>query len=788
MGKPIMNTFSLVDFSIRRPKLILVVVLVATVAFMTQFPKIQIDTNPKNMLPADSEVRVWNNQVDAIFGLYQDMIVVGIVDSSGILNSATLSQIRDLTARIMSLPGVASRDVAGFTTIDNVTSNSDHVLKVAPLLSQNPASEQELAELRKTLFENPLFVDRLISRDGTTAAIYVPLEKNANGKQIADAIRAMVKNQGGHIRYYVAGDPVARDTFGAQMFRLMAFFSPIAGMIMFASIYLIFRSLALAMSMMAVAMVSIIWSMGLLIGLGFPVHIMSSMAPVFLMAIATDSIHIFNEFYFRHLETQDKELAVRQTMGAVGWPVKYTALATAVGFGVLLFMHIVPVKVFGGVIVFGTLVLRLLSFSFIPAVLTLLPAQKIAKIKQRQDELNLNSWLSRIAIVPISWPKTVAFACLVLLSISIFGMTKIVINNNQVEWFTRRSEVRTADEVLNKSLGGTALGYVVALSNQPSKIKTPEAMKYIESLQRWIEQVPRVGKTVSVADYVKRINTVLHDNDPAYDRIPDSPETIGQYLFLFGMSAKQSDLDNVVDYPFQKANIWVQLKTWDAQAMRDVIAAVNQYRQQHPTDLDFRPAGTAYFNVVWNNEVLWDMVKGFMLAIIAVYVILLISFRSFLWAFIGYIPLLFTIALIYGAIGFMGKDFDMPISVLSCLSLGMAVDFSIHFVSRFRQRMHETTLAKSDAAEDGIIAALKWTVARPGRGIIRNAVLFAAAFGVMLFAPLTPYITVGAFIVTMMLLSAAGTLVLLPALVILLRKRLFTVTTAQAAAYSFQNS
>jgi len=246
------------------------------------------------------------------------------------------------------------------------------------------------------------------------------------------------------------------------------------------------------------------------------------------------------------------------------------------------------------------------------------------------------------------------------------------------------------------------------------------------------------------------------------------------------MSAKPSDLDNVVDYSFQKANIWVQLKTWDAQAMRDVVKAVDEYKKTHSPPMEFKPAGIAYFNFVWNDEVLWDMVRGFILALIVVFVILIFNFRSVKWAIVGYTPLLFTILLIYGVVGFIGKDFDMPISVLSCLSLGMAVDFAIHFISRFKQRLTESSdlgvhsLGAPKALDSKLINdSLLWTAARPGKGIMRNAALFASAFSVMLFASLTPYITVGAFIVSMMMLSALMTIIYLPALITLLRGWLF---------------
>ncbi|MBI5641580.1 MAG: MMPL family transporter, partial [Nitrospirae bacterium] len=758
-----------------------------TLAFMTQFPKMKTDTNPKNMLPATSDVRVWNDEVEKTFGLYEDMIALGIVNEKGILNRETLGKVQRITDEILKIKGVAARDVSSFTTIDNVTAE-DATLRVAPLMTKAPADEKGIEYLRKMLYENPLFINRIISKDGKTSAIYVPLEKGSNGKEIADRIREIVRKEKGDEQYYIAGDPVARDTFGAEMFKLMGIFSPIAGMIMFIVSYIMFRSLFLSMSIMFPAMIIIICSMGLLIGLGFPIHIMSSMSPVFLMAIATDSIHIFNEFYFRFREKRDKKTAILETMRAVGKPLIYTDITTAVGFGSLLVANIIPVKVFGFGVAFGTFILLLLSFSLIPAILTFVNCEKIGRAADREDAETgrTSAFLRRLGSIGAFRPKATVAVGLIFFILAVIGISRIHVNNNLVEWFKYHSDVRTADRVINKSLGGTSLAYVVATAQKDDFMKTPEAMRYIEGLQRHLEKLPVVGKTTSVVDYVKRINRVLHDDDPKYDAVPQTKEMIGQYIFLFSMSAKPSDLDNVVDYPFRKANIWVQFKTWDAQAMRDVIRAMDEYKTgELPLQIELKPSGIAYFNLVWNDEVLWDMVKGFMAALVIVFVILIFNFRSVTWAIVSYVPLLFTILLLYGVVGFIGKDFDMPISVLSCLSLGMAVDFAIHFVSRFRQRLAEcrgeplcspSFKGQPQGAaptRDMIADALLWTAARPGKGIMRNAVLFASAFSVMMFAPLTPYITVGAFIVSMMLLSAIMTIIYLPALITLMQGRLF---------------
>ena len=754
----------LTDFSIRHPKLVIFLSILVTLAFATQIPKVKTDTDPKNMLPATSEVRVYNDQVEKAFALHQDVMVLGIVNPNTVFNPATLIKIERITNAVFQLKGVVLEDVISFTTADNVIAEENN-LTVQPLLTTIPQTELEIDAFKQSLVENPIWVGRLISEDGKTTAIYIPLEPGANAKLIADQLKEIVKKEKGEEEYYIAGDPVARDTFGAEMFKQMALFSPLAGMIMMVALFLMFGNFSLVFSILAVAFMSITWSMGLLIGLGFPVHIMSSMIPVFLMAISTDSIHIFNEFYFRFNEVRDKKRAVTDTLDSVGAPVRYTALATAVGFAVLALGGIIPVRVFGLFVAFGTMVIRLMSFTFLPAVMVLQKEEKLLKASQRDSlEKGASVWLGKLGRFALARPKTLLAAGILLLALAIVGINQIRVNNNMVKWFKANSQLREADRIMNANLGGTSLGYIVAQANSEGEIVQPANLSYLEAVQQDLGRLEIVGKTTSLADLVKRMHQVMNQDNPEFYRIPEDKKIIAQYLFMFGMAAKPSSLNNLVDYPFQQANLMVQLKTWDAQAMQEVIDHMNNYQTAHPqADLKLKPAGTAYFNLVWNNEVLYDMVKIFGVALILVFLILSLNFRSFKWGLISYFPLIFSILLIYGFIGFIGKDFDMPISVLSTLSLGMAVDFAIHFVKRFKQRYQE---------QKNLQQALLWTVERPGKGILRNALLFSLAFSVMVFASLTPYITVGIFIAALMMISAFLTLIYLPALIILFQRNL----------------
>src|SRR3990172_6549149 len=492
----------LVHFSVDHPRLVIGLTLVFTMLFAAQLPKIRTDTDPKNMLPATSPVRQYNDQVESWFALHPDMIVLGVRNEEGIFNPQTLRLIASTTEAILNIQGVIAPDVIGLVTVDDVTAEGD-LLSAQPLLGDIPATSEQMQAFREGLLANPLLVPRLVSADGKMTAIYMPIEKNANGKQIADQIQQLVGQEKGSEEFYLAGDPVARDTFGAEMFRQMALFSPLAGMVMVLVLLVMFRSWSLVFTNMAVAMVSIVWSMGLFIGLGIPIHIMASMSPVFLMAISTDTVHIFNELYFRFPEVGKKKEAILATMGAVGAPIVYSDLTTTVGFASLGIGPIVPVRIFGFLVAFGTLVILLMSFTLVPALMTLMREEKLLRMAPEQlSSATGQVWLAKLGQSSLRWRKAVVLVATLLALASILGVARVRINNNMISWFKQGSAVRMADRVLNENLGGTATLYLVASSTQSQGIEDPAVLRGLRGLQIYLESKPLVGKTLSVADYL----------------------------------------------------------------------------------------------------------------------------------------------------------------------------------------------------------------------------------------------------------------------------------------------
>ena len=240
MKKAIMK---LVEFSIDRPKLVVLLTIIITLLFAIQFPKIKIDTDPENMLKADEPIRIFHQEVKKDFGI-EELIVLGIVRDDGIFHKDSLERIKRITDEILRMKGVIADDVMSLSVTNNVVAK-DGTLNVRPPMLEVPKNDREIEKLKREVLDNPLFKDRLVSSDGKGAAIYIPIENKDIAHEIGEKIKAIYKKEAGPEKYYMAGLPIAEGTFGYEMFIQMGLTAPIAGMFLMLLLFLIFRRYSL---------------------------------------------------------------------------------------------------------------------------------------------------------------------------------------------------------------------------------------------------------------------------------------------------------------------------------------------------------------------------------------------------------------------------------------------------------------------------------------------------------------------------------------------------------------
>jgi predicted RND superfamily exporter protein len=751
----------LVNLSLNHPKLVILGAVIITIILGLQIPKINIDTDPENMLPEDEEVRVFHDEMKEVFGLH-DWLVVGFVREEGVFNPESLGRLYRITEKIRDLDGVIEDDIIAPSEADDIFTTADGILRVETLMPEPPEDEARAERVLLQIKKNPILRGKLASDDGTTVVVFVPLESKEKAHEVAVEIEGLIKEEGGDEEYHLAGIPVAEATFGKEMFIQMAIYAPIAFLLIFLLMVYFFRKPLIVISPMIVAMMTVIWTMGLLIGLGYTVHIMSSMIPIFLIPIAVlNSIHILSEFHARYQVHGEMRKTIIGTMDELYIPMIFTSITTIVGFSSLVLTPIPPTQVFGAFVAFGIASAWLLSILFNSAFAILLPAKAIQDFGVSQKGRSvMRSAMYTIRDLSLKFNKPIVALGALFLILSIVGLTRIQVNDNPVKWFKADHPLRIADDVMSKHLAGTYFAYLSVDAGEEDGLKAPEAMQYMERLQRHLEEQFNVGSTTSVVDIVKKVRQELK-GDPAEAIVPSSQEEIAQYLFLYEISGGDpDDLFKFITPESDRADIWVQMKKGENRAVSAVVEAGNRFVEENPPPgLELHWGGLPYINVVWQQKMVSGMGKALASSFGVVLLMMIFLFRSIRMGILSMMPLTATIALVYGFIGFVGKPYDMPIAVLSSLTLGLSIDFAIHFLQRTREAIR---------VKHTVAGAMRSVFEVPARAITRNILVIAIGFVPMFFASLVPYITVGVFFFAIMLISGFTTLFALPAVLSLM--------------------
>ena len=854
----------IIGLSVDRPKLIvrwmtgltsailIAAVLPLLIPETRQFlPVLQVDTDPENMLPESEPARIFHNEMKKKMDLH-DLVGVGIINTqqeAGVFNRKTLAKIHELAQFSKTLvwenaegdrEGAIAADIMAPSTVDNIAQQGPGTVTLDWLMARAPETEAEITALRQKVDRLSHVQGVLFSEDGKAVALTLPITAKDISYRIYSRLREKVAEmEGNGDRFHIAGLPVAEDVFGVEMFKQMVIAAPAAMLLIFLLMLAFFKKTVLVVSPLLVALVSVIIAMGLLVITGHTIHIMSSMIPIFIMPIAVlDAVHILSDFFDVYRQKKDRKEAIVHVMNHLFTPMLFTSVTTAIGFASLVLTPIPPVQVFGVFVAIGVLMAWLWTMLFIPAYIMLLPGKTLedfgGKATDNHHNGLLERFLARCRNLSYHHAGKVVVSFLLLIPLAVWGISRIVINDNPTRWFQNNHPIRLADTQMNQHLAGTydtylslrseafdldktsvkqtirdrypaldsellenhaelegmawlnaverhledllftdgdqvyeeALQYLATLKEEGALFKSPEVLEYMEKLQAALAEVEVVGKTLSVVDLQKVVNREMYNGEDRHYALPVSQNAVAQHYLTFQGGHRPQDLWHFVTPDYSEATIWVLLKSGNNMAMNQVKKAADRFLAAHPPPhrLEAQWFGLTYINLVWQNKMVAGMLRAFLGSFAIVLLIMVFLFRSFWWGLLSMLPLSFTILVIYGIIGFAGKEYDMPIAVLSSLSLGLAIDYAIHFLARSRAIRAGTT----DWA-----TASKIVFREPAKAIVRNVVVIGLGFIPLLFSPLVPYQTVGLFIASILVLAGLVSILLLPALIKLLEKRLF---------------
>lgn len=735
----------------RYPWLSLSLILVITIMlFMAMKRRSRMETDLDEYMPKNHPAFRYSDKAEEWFDI-KDGIIIAIEAPHGIYNPRTLTKIRDLTRKFQQLPDIDKNDVTSLYTADNIIA-SEYGMDVVPFFETIPSTDTELNALKNSVESNEMVHGRLVSEDGTIALVIARIGDDVFSQKFYQKILGFTKKFEGPENIHVAGRPIVEGTMAMLAPRDMKKMVPVVILVITVVLLLVLRGIWPSIATLLVVFFSTIWTFGLMALLRIPIYAVSTMIPVMLIAIGVaDGIHMYNHLrlYTRANPAISRHEAVAELLKSMWKPVVMTSITTAVGFLSLLTSSVYPIKYFGIFTGFGVLAAMFFSLVFIPAVIMLTGVPQ-SKTSPEHAMKSKGKQFAEKFIHRMDRQKFSTLICtIILIAVSLFGISKVWINSSFLDKFEKDSDIVRTDTFINEHFGGTSTLNVVLESQSPDAFKQPAILSIIDEMQVWAERNEKIGSSFSIADYLKRMNKVMHADSIEFQTIPQSNELVAQYILLYEMSGDPENLTQLVDYDYKKANLTLQLKSDDSKTINQAIDIVKRFSsrfEKHGITINF--AGSGYKSLVFSGLILKGQVSSLFLSLIIVFILIAAMFKNIRIGIIGSVPIAFTAILSFGIMGLFNIPLSTTTALLSSIAIGIGIDYAIHFLDRFHHY----------SRENGDIEGVSvMTMNSTGRAILFNAFVVVAGFMVLLFSVFPPNRTLGMLVSLSMTLTFIAT-------------------------------
>lgn len=753
------------------PKKIVFIGLLFIFVCLTFIPKLVIDPKAESFLPKDSPALVYRDQVEDTFGL-KDPFVIAIVNEQGVFNPQTIQLIDWLTQKVLAIPETNRDRVISLTTEDNIIGNEEGLV-VAPFVESIPTTQNQADQIAKNILDFPLYVGSIVSKDTTTTLIVTEVMDDSLAPQVYEQLLAITEQApiNNNEVLHVAGDGAVSGYLSAYIISDASRLVPISVVIITLLCVLAFRTAQGAMLPGIVILAATASSVGIMAAMGDPVYVITTSMPILLVGIAVaDAIHIKSEYYEQralapHLT---KQVLVVNAVGKMARPVILTTITSMIGFlGVYFSSYMPPMKAFGVYSMIGLAVAGLFSLLMIPAMQMLMPAKNSPAFKpqSQQSQALLARFMSRMGLTVLAHPYKVITTALLVTIAGVYGASKLEVNESWVDNFKTSEPIYQADIAINKSMDGTSNLDIVISTPNPEDLFIPANLKKIEALQTYLNDMPEIGGTTSIVDYIKQMNRALNNNDPAEYKIPNDASLISQYFLLYSASGDPTDFEEEIDYDYQKALVRARLNNGRLQYFKPVVEKAQIYidEQFHSAQITASLSGRIYVDYEWLTNLTDSHFKGIALALVLVWLVAAISFKSVLGGTLALVPVVLSTFAVYALMGTLNITLAVGTTMTAVIALGIGIDFAIHTIERIKYQIKVQGLSP-DVALQGLYPST-------GRALLFNFLAVFIGFGVLGLSHVPPLSKLGILIAFAVLVSFVASMTVLPALIKLLKPR-----------------
>ena len=783
------------NFVLKKPKSVLIFLLILLLSFGYHSKDFRLDASSETLLIEGDPDLLYLQEISKRYGS-KEFLILTYTPKEGMVSNTSINNLLSLKYKIQSLDWVHSV----ITLLDVPLLNSSDEPLQQRLENFKTLKDEDIDRERgfKEILSSPVFRNFVISEDGKTSGIIVNIKKNKEIKDLTDKskknievykdkikkqnhlnileIRDVIKSYENIGKIHLGGIPMIADDMMSFIKSDIVVFGIGVLLFIIATLWFVFRKLIWIIAPISSCFFSVVIMMGLLGLLGWKVTVISSNF-IALMLILTMAMNIHMSTRFLQLKENypnKKTLElISLTTNKMFWPILYTVLTTIIAFLSLIFSEIKPIIDFGWMMTLGLITSFFITFTLLPALINFMPDENISLKKDESSKITLF-----FAEISENNKNLILSLSGVIILLSFIGIMRLEVENSFINYFSKKTEIYKGMKLIDEKLGGTTPLEVILKFAKKEKIKdgdeefadwddeedqndekywfTKDKIDRIASVHNYLDNLPEVGKVLSFSSIID-VATLLNNNKPLgtlemgvlYSKIPESIKTeiIDPYISIKNNEAR------------------INLRIVDSQKnlrRNDLINKIN-FDLKNKIGLkeyEFKLAGV----LILFNNLLQSLFKSQILTLglvmIGILLMFIILFKNIKLSLIGVIPNFIAAFFILGIIGLLGIPLDMMTITIAAITIGIAVDNSIHYIYRFKEEFNNLKDYNK---------TLKLCHSTVGKAILNTSITIVFGFSILVLSKFIPTIYFGIFTGIAMLLAMISVLTLLPTLILLIK-------------------
>jgi len=667
----------------------------------------------------------------------------------------TINHINDLTNSFKQMQGVDY-----VTSITNVLDikKTDEGFEIGRLIDENnlPVSREQCKKIKEYTLSKSLYKGRLVSADSRYTIIVCKLNADVDKNEVSKSIKKLVASKNYPEKFYFEGLPFQLLSIMDYVEKDLLLLTPLIILVLGVILFLSFRSFrGVLIPVIAVGM-GVIWSMGLMSIFDVRLSPISDAIPVVLFAVGCAyGIHVYSRFRMVVRTPEDKLKQSADALNRIGIAVLLSGITTVMGFLSFVFgAYLNVILEFGIFSALGVLFILIISLTFTPALLSYFPIEKIHKPSSRFNRFQpLERFLEKLSDVIIYHPKKILIVSLLLVLGMIAGIPFIKNKIDILNYFRPKTDIRITASIMNREFGGS-LPIMVRVRGD---IQDPAVLKKMKKVQDFLEKQPDIKNVSSVGDFIEEMNDCMGEGKC----LPDSRDKVANLLFLI---EGDEMMKQMINNDKTEAVIQAYVKNVETKRYKEIYSSINDLlAEQNAPGVTFVQTGMPGIYSNFDDSLMKNLLQSMIFSLVLIFICMVFLLRSVRSAFIGMIPLLFTIIIIFGFMGYAGIALDICTILIASITVGAGIDYAIHFITEYKHH-----IIQGRSVEDAIAFSIRIS----GKAIAINVITVMLGFLVLIFANLLPLANFGILIAITMFFSGLGAITILPAVISLFKLKL----------------